>query len=75
MACILLGVGRAEAQNRVGELPGGLRHETAEAPAASLQELLEFLGQWETHDGNWMDPGDLDWLIESDPDEKKDERE
>jgi len=40
---------------------------------SSLQELLEFLGQWETADGEWVDPGNLDWLIETDRDVEKNE--
>ena len=35
-----------------------------EAPAASFQEMLEFLGHWETDQGSWIDPSDLDWLLE-----------
>ena len=31
-------------------------------PATSFQELLEFVGQWQTDDGGWIDPTDLDWL-------------
>ncbi len=40
---------------------------------SSLQELLEFLGQWETADGEWVDPGNLDWLIEADRDVENNE--
>ena len=29
-------------------------------------ELLDFLGQWETDKGQWVDPGDLDWLMQPD---------
>lgn len=32
-------------------------------PSASFQELLEFVGQWQTDDGGWIDPTDLDWLL------------
>ena len=40
---------------------------------SSFQEVLEFLGQWETADGEWVDPGNLDWLIETDRDLEKNE--
>ena len=39
------------------------QHTRKKAQDPSLRELLEFLGQWETDDGNWIDPTDLDWLI------------
>ena len=39
----------------------------------SFQELLEFLGQWETDDGNWIDPTDIEWLIPPDQEPKKNE--
>lgn len=44
-----------------------------QAPPASLQEVLEFLGHWETDQGSWIDPSDLDWLLE--PDQKTEDDE
>ncbi len=41
--------------------------------AASFQELLEYLGQWETDKGNWIDPSDLDWLLRPDQETGNDE--
>ena len=41
---------------------------------ASFCELLEFLGQWETDDGKWVDPTDLDWLIMPEQESKDDEK-
>ena len=41
---------------------------------ASFGELLEFLGQWETDDGNWVDPTDLDWLMMPEQESKDDEK-
>ena len=35
-------------------------------------ELLEFLGKWETKDGNWIDPTDLDRFIKPDMEFKND---
>jgi len=39
----------------------------------SMRELLEFLGQWETDDGNWIDPSDIDWLITPNQGSKNDD--
>ena len=39
----------------------------------SMRELLEFLGQWETKDGNWIDPTDIDWLITPNQESKNDD--
>ena len=41
---------------------------------ASFGELLEFLGQWETDDGKWVDPTDLDWLLMPEQESKDDEK-
>ena len=40
---------------------------------ATLQEVLEFLGHWETDQGGWIDPSDLDWLLDADQDMQDDE--
>ena len=40
---------------------------------ASFRELLEFLGQWETDDGKWIDPTDLDWLLTPKQESKDDQ--
>ena len=40
--------------------------QSQENPEPSFQELLEYLGQWETDDGSWVDPTDLDWLLTPD---------
>ena len=40
---------------------------------SSFQEVLEFLGQWETADGEWVDPSSLEWFIETDRDLEKNE--
>ncbi len=39
------------------------RHNRKKTPDPSMRELLEFLGQWETADGNWIDPTDLEWIM------------
>ena len=40
----------------------------------SFLELLEFLAQWETNDGRWVDPTDLDWLLTPEQESKDDEK-
>lgn len=42
-------------------------------PPEFFQELLEYLGQWETDDGSWIDPSDLDWLLQPDQEIRDDE--
>ena len=53
---------------------GDDRQRNQEEQDSSFQEVLEFLGQWETADGKWVDPGNLDWLIETDQDVEKNEK-
>jgi len=36
-------------------------------------EFLEFLGEWETEDGRWIDPEELEQMSLPDPEPKKDE--
>jgi len=45
----------------------------ADEPSAPSLELLEFLGDWETEDGEWVDPGDLLEMPELDPEKSDDE--
>ena len=58
-----------------GQLPANMQQSKDISQDDSFFELLEFLGQWETDDGTWVDPTDLDWLMtpaqESKDDEKK----
>ena len=42
--------------------------QSEENPEPSFQELLEYLGQWETDNGSWIDPSDMDWLLTPDQD-------
>jgi len=37
-----------------------LQAETQQDDDAPSLELLEFLGEWETGDGEWLDPEDLE---------------
>ena len=41
---------------------------------SSFRELLEFLGQWETDDGKWVDPTDLEWLLTPEQESKNDQK-
>ena len=34
-------------------------------------ELLEFLGDWETDDGEWIDPEELDQIAVSDQEQEQ----
>lgn len=43
--------------------PGSIDPSEGEQELPS-DELLDFLGQWETDRGQWVDPGDLDWLMQ-----------
>ncbi len=36
-------------------------------------EFLEFLGEWETEDGKWIDPEALEQMSLPDPEQEKDE--
>ena len=58
-----------------GQSPVGSQQSKDNSQDSSFRELLEFLGQWETGDGKWIDPTDLDWLLtpeqESNDEQKK----
>lgn len=45
---------------------------TEESEMPSL-ELLEFLGDWETDDGEWIDPEELEQIALSDQEQKNNE--
>ena len=49
------------------------QHTPKRAQDPTMRELLEFLGQWETDDGNWIDPTDLDWLVTPNQESKNDD--
>ena len=44
-----------------------------EINAPSLRQILEFLGEWETDEGQWIDPTDTDWLIPTEQESKRNE--
>ena len=54
--------------------PAGSQHSKDKSQDSSFRELLEFLGQWETDDGKWVDPTDLDWLLTPEQESKDDEK-
>ncbi len=53
-------------------LPAAAQTSQAREADASMIELLEFLGEWETEDGTWIDPESLDEQAEP-PAENNDE--
>jgi hypothetical protein len=57
-----------------GQSPAGSQHSKDNSQDSSFRELLEFLGQWETDDGKWVDPTDLDWLLTPEQESKDDEK-
>lgn len=48
-------------------------HETE--PEIPTIEFLEFLGEWETEDGRWIDPEELEQLSLPDPEQERDEQD
>jgi len=50
--------------------PVGLPPEETEMPSL---ELLEFLGDWETDDGEWIDPEELEQIAVADQDQKNED--
>ena len=57
-----------------GQSAAGSQHSNDNTQDSSLRELLEFLGQWETDDGKWIDPTDLDWLLTPEQESKNDQK-
>jgi len=57
-----------------GQSPASSQHSKDNSQDSSFRELLEFLGQWETDDGKWVDPTDLDWLLTPEQESKDDEK-
>ena len=51
-------------------LPAEEKKETTQQPS---EELLEFLGNWETEQGEWIDPEELKEMVIPDQGDKKDE--
>ena len=70
----LLSFTPAKVMSDEGQSPVGSRKSSDSSQDSSFGELLEFLGQWETGDGTWVDPTDLDWLLTPE-EESKDEQE
>ena len=57
-----------------GQSPVNTQQSKDNSREVSFGELLEFLGQWETDDGKWVDPTDLDWLMMPEQESKDDEK-
>jgi hypothetical protein len=50
--------------------PDQNREATEEMEMPSL-ELLEFLGDWETEDGEWIDPEELEQIVVTDQEQEQ----
>lgn len=70
----LLSLMSAPAVGTDGQSPANTQQSKDNSQDASFVELLEFLGQWETDDGKWVDPTDLDWLLTPEQESKDDEK-
>ena len=57
-----------------GQSPANTQQSKENSQNVSFGELLEFLGQWETDDGKWVDPTELDWLMMPEQESKDDEK-
>jgi hypothetical protein len=57
-----------------GQSGAGSQHSNDNSQDSSFRELLEFLGQWETDDGKWVDPTDLEWLLTPEQESKNDQK-
>ncbi len=54
--------------------PGQARDSSEDTEMPSL-EFLEFLGHWETDDGEWIDPEELEQIVLTDQEQEKSEDE
>lgn len=69
---LLLGLLNAPA---LAQEPGQVREESENTEMPSL-EFLEFLGDWETDDGEWIDPEELEQIALTDQEqENEDEKQ
>lgn len=59
---------------QTGQSATGSQHSKDISQDSSFRELLEFLGQWETDDGKWVDPTDLEWLLTPEQESKNDQK-
>lgn len=71
---LLLSLMPATVVGQDGKSTAGSQYSGNNSQDSSFGELLEFLGQWETDDGKWIDPTDLDWLLTPEQDSKNDQK-
>jgi hypothetical protein len=65
---LLLGLSSSPAWTQeTGQVRQALPPEEAERPSL---ELLEFLGNWETDDGEWIDPEELEQIAITDQEQE-----
>ena len=57
-----------------GQSASDSQHSNDNSQDSSFRELLEFLGQFETDDGKWVDPTDLEWLLTPEQESKNDQK-
>lgn len=51
------------------------KRQEEKSPEIPSLEFLEFLGEWETEDGRWIDPEELDQISLPDPERKNEEKD
>lgn len=72
-ALLLLGLLNSPAwAQESGQVRQAMPPEEAERPSL---EFLEFLGDWETDDGEWIDPEELEQIVIADQDQKNEDAE
>jgi len=68
-AVLLLGLLSTPA---LAQAPGEVREESENTEMPSL-EFLEFLGDWETEDGEWIDPEELEQIALTDQEQENED--
>jgi len=56
----------------LAQAPGEAREESENTEMPSL-EFLEFLGDWETEDGEWIDPEELEQIALTDQEQENED--
>ena len=71
---LLLNIAPATAAGKDKKTVDDSQHTGDKSQDASFRELLEFLGEWETDGGSWVDPTDIDWLMMPEQESGEDEK-
>ena len=72
---LLLSFIPATAAGKDKETVDNSQHSGGKSENSSFRELLEFLGEWETDGGSWVDPTDIDWLMMPEQESGEDEKQ